>query len=307
MATSKFKRFGIPAALVVGGVTAGSLLAPIGLASAQEDDADPAEETETTEESESNEGRRGRWGHRGNRGFKTEAVTDALGLTREEIRDGFADGKTLAEMAEDQGMSSDELSAALVDSITAAIEQAVEDGKIDAADAEEKLAEVEAKVEELINKDPADFPTRGDHADRADRGGRMGQRGFGALRGGSEDVQELLGLSAEEIRTAMVDGSSLADLAEQQGVTVEELSDVLVSGIEEQIDQAVEDGKIDADRADEIKDGVDEKIEAMINAEFDGFRGGRGGHGHHGGKRGFGPGADGAGADAEPSVEESSI
>ncbi len=32
MTTSKFKRLGLPAALVVGGMTAGSFLAPIGFA-----------------------------------------------------------------------------------------------------------------------------------------------------------------------------------------------------------------------------------------------------------------------------------
>ncbi|MGI9599315.1 MAG: hypothetical protein ACR2QK_24340 [Acidimicrobiales bacterium] len=289
MATSKFKRFGIPAALVVGGVTAGSLFAPLGLASAQDgDDADNG----STDESESTEERGHRHGRRGHRGFKAEAVTEALGLSREEIRAGFEDGKTLAEMAEEQGISADALSSALVASITEAVEQAVADGKIDADKAQERLAEVEANIDEFINKDPADF-------ERGQRMGRHGHHRFGKLGAATEEVEELLGLSGEEIRAAMAEGASLADIAEQQGVSVEELSALLVAGIEDRIDEAVESGKLDPDRAGEIKDGLDEMIERSINAEFDGSRG-FGRHHHH-------PHSHGADADSEPSVEESSI
>lgn len=310
-----FKRFGIPAALVIGGVTAGSLFAPLGLASAQDDDAEGDADTSTEENDsgssdsdstvdgedgkERREGRRAR--HRARHQLGAEAVTEALGLTGEEVRAGLDEGKTIAELADEQGVSREDLIASLSASITDRIDQAVEDGKLDADRAAEMLAGVEARVTELIDSDPEDLHRYGDgrHREQAAK-----------FRQSAEEVQDLLGLTAEEMRAALADGQSLADLAEQQGVPIDELTDLLVANATERVDQAVEDGKLDAERAEDLLENLEERIEARINGELDGRPGGLGGRGHHGGHGhgNRGPGGD-AGVDGEPesSVEESSL
>ncbi len=314
MAISKFKRFGIPAALVVGGVTAGSLFAPLGLASAQDDDGDDTEapdaETETPDaapdgaDADDSNAKDWRRGHRARHLVGADAVTDALGLSAGELRDGLASGKTLAELAEDQGLSRDEFVAAIVDSITEAVDKGVEEGAIDADRAAEMLADLPDRVDEMIDKGPGELHR---HGPRHHRGGP-------GLQGASEEVQGLLGLSAEEMRSALAEGQSLADLAQQQGVSIDALTDVLIAGAEERIDAAVADGKIDADRAEEMRDRLEEMIDDAINREFDGeARGGPGRHGHGRFGRGMGrPGdPDDAGPDAgdttESSVEQSSL
>ncbi len=97
MVTSKFKRFGIPAALVVGGVTAGSLFAPLGFASAQDAEADDTETPDGAERPDAPHGeesgdRAGRRGHRARHLVRAEAVTEALGLSGDEVREGLASG-----------------------------------------------------------------------------------------------------------------------------------------------------------------------------------------------------------------------
>ncbi len=298
MSTSKLKKFGIPGALVVGGITAGSFLAPIGLASAQEDtgadaDADSTESTETEAEStDRGSHRMGRHARAHNHVERSEALTEALGLTEAEIREGFQAGKSLADMAAEQGVEVADLQAALVAQATERIDEAVEAGNIDADEAAEKLAEIETKIAEKINTSPEDFEGRS--------GGKRGNRGA-KLGGNIEALEELLDLSAEEIRAAMVEGTSLSDLAAEQGVSVEAVTEVLTSGIEERIDEAVEAGKIDADRAAEAKENIDDKVEEFLNREFDGERAGRG-EGRRG-NRGhrFGGGAEDSGEVVESS------
>lgn len=165
MTTSKLKRLAIPTALVVGGVTAGSFLAPIGLASAQESDSDTPdtdetdadvtvdEETEGTEDDHHHRGRHGR-GKGGVFRGGLDTLEETLGLSAEEIRAGFAEGKTLADLAAEQGVSTDALADALVAQATERIDAAVADGKIDedrAATAKENL---EDRIDAAIEAEP---------------------------------------------------------------------------------------------------------------------------------------------------------
>ncbi len=316
MTTSKLKRFGIPAALVVGGVTAGSFFSPIGLASAQDDESDTG--ADTTNESESGEydddtdrQHRG-WRHR--RGPGAEAMAEALGLTQEEIRQGFQDGKSLADLAAEQGVAIDDLKATLVAEATRAIDDAVADEKLDPERAEEMKAGLDERIDTLINQDPSE--RRAHH-----------HRPFGRLGATLDELEETLGLTAEEIRDGLADGKSLADMAEEQGVSVEDLAAQLTAGLEERIDDAVRDGKMDPERAAAVKERLDERVDRAINAEpfalgrMTGRAEGRalrhhhrfGHHGDH--DHGFGPGheqqgdaesGDAESGDAEPDVEGSS-
>lgn len=266
MTTSKIKRFGIPAALVVGGVTAGSFLAPVGIAAAQEADTESEEETteeETTEEETDREGRRDRRQNRrsGRSEARSEAVSEALGLSSEEIRQGFAEGKSLADMAEEQGVEVSVLRDALLANMTERIDTAVEEGRIDEDEAAEKLAELEARVDERLTTVP----------DLSERGNRRAGRSAA-----SEALQDILGLSSDEIRAELADGKTLAEIGEEQGISAEELADTLVAAMNERVDEAVEEGHIDEDRAEEIRGRIEENVENRINGEYESNRRGKG-------------------------------
>ena len=184
MTTSKLKRIGLPA-LVVGGVAAGSLFAPIGIAAAQEVDPD-AETTEAEEtEAEETKERNGRRGHKGN--FR-EVVRDTLGLTGEEIREARSEGQSLSDVADAQGVAVEDLADALVASIEAKVDNAVEEGKIDADKAAEIKDGLDEKVEAKLSR------TAEDRADRADGEGRRGhgKKGNRGDRANSETVESNL-------------------------------------------------------------------------------------------------------------------
>lgn len=102
--------------------------------------------------------------------------------------------------------------------------------------------------------------------------GRHGHRGPGRFLAGA-DLAEILGLESSEIRDALVDGTSLADLADQQGIDSQELVDAIVAATEERVNSAVEAGRIDDEKADEILAGAAERAESIVEGEFEGPRG----------------------------------
>ncbi|MGY1696670.1 hypothetical protein ACI780_17365 [Geodermatophilus sp. SYSU D00814] len=97
--------------------------------------------------------------------------------------------------------------------------------------------------------------------------GWHGGWGWGWGWGGSTALTDTLGLSEEELRTALeADGASLASVAEAQGVAVEDLVAALVQEAREGIATAVEDGRLTQEQADEwladLESGITEWVQA---------------------------------------------
>ena len=109
---------------------------------------------------------RGPGGHGGpgGRGRDLSTAATALGLSEDELRTALEGGKTLAQVAEDEGVDVDTLIAALVKAETERINEAVTDGRLTQAEADERLADLEARVTERVNSTRPARP----HGDRPD-------------------------------------------------------------------------------------------------------------------------------------------
>ena len=75
---------------------------------------------------------------------------------------------------------------------------------------------------------------------------------------------EALGMTGDELRDALRDGRTIAELAEERGVDVATVVDALVAAATERIDQAVEDGRIDEDCAEDLKAALEERITDLV-------------------------------------------
>ena len=106
----------------------------------------------------------------GDRGDKAEALGEALGLTTEELRSGFEAGKSIADMAVEQGVDVDALVDQLVAEATARVDQAVADGKIDSDKAAQITEDLQARITERVNQDPSERPERPERGFRGPRG-----------------------------------------------------------------------------------------------------------------------------------------
>ncbi|MGK0274520.1 MAG: polyhydroxyalkanoate synthesis regulator phasin [Ilumatobacter sp.] len=175
------------------------------------------------------------------------------------------------------------MSSAAADTATvvapAAIVQQVDDAPIDDAPADDAVQPGERLRTVLqplvddgtINEAQADAVTtqlmenRGDRGDRGGHGDRGG-RGEGKF-GRSEVVTDLLGIDAATLRAELQAGSTLADVATAQGVSIDVLVDAIVDQMQERVDAAVEAGKITADEAAEKLAEAEARITAKVNGE----------------------------------------
>ena len=103
--------------------------------------------------------------------------------------------------------------------------------------------------------------------------------GFGH-RGGVFDLSAAataLGITEDELRTKLEAGSSIADVATEQGVDLQTVIDALVADATADIDAKLAAGDIDQTRADALKANLTERITELV--QHDGLRGGHPGRG----------------------------
>jgi polyhydroxyalkanoate synthesis regulator phasin len=171
---------------------------------------------------------------------------------------------------------------------TAAAQEIGIDDEIATTDGRQTMDDVLGDLvdEGIITQDQADVigeRLRAAHAERGSRG-HLGGRHLGA---GLEDVADLLGLSVDELTTALRDGASIADIASEQEVDVQDVIDLLVTEAGDRLDAAVADGHLTADEAAERLAEIEARITDMVNGELELM-------GRHGrGLRGFGDRFDG--------------
>lgn len=123
-------------------------------------------------------------------------------------------------------------------------------------------SQVDAVIEALADARPEGFEGR--------RGpGHRGHGLRGALGEGGADIAGLLDMEPTDVRDALREGATIADLAAQQGVDVDTIVDAIVDAAVERVDGALESGRIDQEKADEILANAEERAEAMVNGELE--------------------------------------
>ena len=106
-------------------------------------------------------------------------------------------------------------------------------------------------------------PGRGGHGGPGGQGGGMPVGRDGGVA--SEALTDLLGIDAQDLRTQLRDGATLAEIATAQGVEVQAVVDELVGELRERLDNAVENGRIDQADADEKAVEAETRITDMVN------------------------------------------
>jgi hypothetical protein len=90
-------------------------------------------------------------GHHGLRAGGLDAAASYLGLTGEELHDQLESGKTLAEVATAEGKSVDGLKQAMLDAAKQELDAAVGEGKLTEEQADQLLANLEERIDDLVN------------------------------------------------------------------------------------------------------------------------------------------------------------
>ena len=227
----------------IAGTGAGLILGVPGLTSAAGDSSDDASTGSMVEtiDGESHHGRRG--GH--GRMASAETLSEVLGIDAEALRSEFAAGKSIADIAQEQGIEIETVVDALVAEVETHLSEHVADGSLTEDEAAEKLADAEAKISDKVNE-----------VQMVDgRGPRSGPRG--AL---SETVLEMLGVDAETLKEAFAAGQSVADVAAENGVDLNDIVSALVDEKAAHLAEHVADGSLSQEEADERIADAEAKI-----------------------------------------------
>lgn len=124
-----------------------------------------------------------------------------------------------------------------------------------------RLGEVLAPLVEdgTINQAQADAVIAALVDARPERG-RHGHRGQGL-----DAAAEALGMDARELRTALRDGSTIAEVAGERQVEVQTVIDAMVAEVEAHLAEKVESGERTQEQADEMLQRATDRITDLVN------------------------------------------
>lgn len=162
------------------------------------------------------------------------------------------------------GVEPDELSDALKQALKNRVDEAIEAGRL--------TEEQGAELKERIDSDdyPLLFGGRGLH-------GGPGFERHAHFRG-LEAAATYLGMTEAELWDALHD-STLAEIAREQGKTVDGLVKAIVADKTKRIDEAVANGRLTDEQGSDLKARLTEHVEALVNGERRGeLRGWHHGH-----------------------------
>jgi polyhydroxyalkanoate synthesis regulator phasin len=204
------------------------------------------------------DGQRGRGRGRGpgDGGHVIDTIADALELDPTDVATQVQDGATLAEIIEANDGDLEAIKATLMEGATERINQAVEVGRLTQEEADEKLADLETHIDELLS---GEFELRGSG------------RGWGPGDGGHviDTVADALELDPADVITQVQDGATLAEIIEANGGDLAAITAELVAAQTEHINQAVEDGRLTQEEADEKLADLETHIDEFLNGEFE--------------------------------------
>jgi len=181
-----------------------------------------------------------------------ESIAEMLGLSADELSLQLWGGRTLADLAEKAGVD------------LADVQEKVRTSREDA----QRTAIEEALAEGRITQEHADWLLEGlDNGYSADLGTmRRGLLGADLMMRDNEQPQhsalaEALGMTTEELTAQLRNGKTLADLADEAGVPLQELKDAADAAhearVREAIEVALENEAITAEQADWLLRGLE--------------------------------------------------
>jgi polyhydroxyalkanoate synthesis regulator phasin len=155
----------------------------------------------------------------------------------------------IEDAAEELGVEPSALSNALKAALKSRVDAAVEAGRL----TEDQGQELKERI------DSGEVPLLF---------GGLGHHGLGhGVLGGLEAAADFLGLTESELRARLHDGESLADIARDEGKSVDGLVAALVADANERLEQAVAEGKLTQAKADAISEDLEDRIRARVNGE----------------------------------------
>ncbi len=228
----------------------------------------------------------GGFGRGGGKSGAATAIEEQTGLSTEEIRTRLQGGESLADIIEAEGGDLEAVVTAALTGLDDKVDALVEAGRLESDQVDDYKAAAEQRVRDWL---------AGTYEGKRGKGhGRVGGKGVGLV----SIVSEETGVSTEDIRTRLSDGDSLSDIIEEADGDVTAVTDAAMEVFETRLTAAIENGRVDAEKADELRESMRERIESALEAEGGAHMKGPGKSGSRDCGRGHGRYHRGAGAGA---------
>ena len=180
-------------------------------------------------------------------------ILQSAGVTKDELKQGAGEGKTIGEIITAFGDKS--IEAAKADALAALdsrLAEAVTSGKLSQAEADAIEAGAPAAFDKLMASKPGD----------RERGGNGHQKLAAIGKNALKTVAEVLGMEPRTLIGELKMGKTIAEIAgAQTGAVTQALTDQANAAI----DKAVADGKLPADKAADAKAKAAERIAKFVN------------------------------------------
>lgn len=189
--------------------------------------------------------------------YRTEPLKDVaslLGLDKSTLINDLKAGQSLAQIAQNKGISEqtllDELKAKLKDRL----DQAVANGKLSADQENQILSNADSKLKQLVEK-TGGFTQ-----------GKKGKKfAFGVDRKiAAKNIASFLGIDENTLKSELKSGKSLAEVAQSKGISEQALISELQNQLKSRLDQAVANGKITAAQENNILSKFSAKIQTFV-------------------------------------------
>ncbi len=181
-----------------------------------------------------------------------EATAAETGLEARDILQQLSDGSTLANIINASGGSVESVINSAVADATEQINAAVAESRLTQEQADELIASLETVFTDAVN---GELPARA---------GRPIQRL--AARGLARQVAEATGLEPGDVVEQFQAGSTLADILTANGIDVDTFTQDVLSRASERLAQAVANGRITQEEADEMIARLTERLPELLNA-----------------------------------------
>ncbi len=159
-----------------------------------------------------------------------------------DLREAF-----LNRLAQNLGIGRNALDSAIQQSAEQTIDEAVTSGKL----TQEQGAILKQRIQK--GKGVFFFGSR--------KGGKLG---FPGCRPGLDTVARTLGITTDELRSELASGKTLSQVITEHGKTVDDVVHALVAEAQTKLDQAVADGRLTQEQANQILSTLPDRLKQMI-------------------------------------------
>lgn len=184
--------------------------------------------------------------------FDQAKLLDLLKMDKESFKTEMRAGKTLVIIAKEHNVSEQKLTAFMTKQMTERINADVKAGRIQEKQAEQMKANMKKHITDMINGKAPLY--------------RHGPMGPGLFH--NEKLLSLLNMDKESLKTEMQAGKSLLTIAGEHGVSEQSLKAVMLEGMAQRIEQGVKEGRIPADKAEQIKANMENRVDKMISGKL---------------------------------------